>query len=127
MSRAEAAEPPSGGREARLWRAVASLADRPPSADEARKRPSTEGFAENLVFEFDEAYTTFVEGFEELPSEAQLVALQAVDTKVSSMVRATDGALWTELARREDPSWVELRALTQWVLDVFHWPGGGPS
>ena len=127
MSRAEAAEPPSGGREARLWRAVASLADRPPSADEARKRPSTEGFAENLVFEFDEAYTTFVEGFEELPSEAQLVALQAVDTKVSSMVRATDASLWTDDARREDPSWREVRDLAERVLEVFGWPAADQS
>lgn len=109
------------GREARLQRAIAGLAAEPPSAEESKRRPARPGFAENLVFEFDEAYTAFVEGFETLPSEAQLLALQAVDTHVSAMVRARDAALWTERARREDPPWVEVRALAARVLHVFDW------
>lgn len=110
------------GREERIWRAVARLAESPPPVDEARRRPATPGLAESLVFEFDEAYTVFVEGFERLPSEAQLIALQAVDSRVSEMVRAREAALWTEGARREDPRWAELRRLAADVLDVFGWP-----
>jgi len=110
------------GREARLWRAVASLAEDPPSAEEAKRRPVPAGFAENLVFEFDEAYTAFVEGFEVLPSEIQLISLQAVDTQVSSMVRAKDAALWTEQARRDDPDWDEVRRCARAALAAFAWP-----
>ncbi|MEM9174177.1 MAG: hypothetical protein AAGC67_03010 [Myxococcota bacterium] len=124
MSSLEVAAGASPGREARLQRALRGLAEAPPSADEAKRRPVRPGFAENLVFEFDEAYTAFVEGFETLPSEAQLLALQAVDTHVSKMVRAKDAELWTERARREDPPWIEVRALAAHVLRVFDWPGG---
>ena len=109
MTRLEVVRTAPGGREARLWRAVASLAEMPPSAEEAKRRPVVAGHAENLAFEFDEAYTAFVESFEELPSETQLLALQAVDTQVSSMVRAQDAGLWTEQARREDEVWRAVR------------------
>jgi len=110
-----------GGRAERLRRAIVGLAEAPPTAEEAKRRPATPGLAENLVFEFDEAYTAFVEGFESLPSEEQLLALQAVDTHVSSMVGAKDAALWTERARREDACWVDARALAAHVLRVFDW------
>ena len=122
MSELAVARPAPTGREARLWRAVASLAEDPPSAEEAKGRPVTAGFAENLVFEFDEAYTAFVEGFEVLPSESQLISLQAVDTQVSSMVRAKDAALWTEQARREAPVWGEVRRCAREALAAFDWP-----
>ena len=112
----------STGREERLRLAIAGLAEVPPSAEEAKRRPARPGFAENLVFEFDEAYTAFVEGFETLPSEEQLLALQALDTHVSAMVRARDAALWTERARREDAPWQEVRVLAARVLRVFEWP-----
>ena len=113
---------PRSGHEARLWRAVAALAEMPPSEEVARRQPVKQGFGENLVFEFDEAYTAYVEGFGELPGEAQLLALQAVDTQVSSMVRAKDVALWTEAARRADPEWLSVRALAERVLDAYAWP-----
>jgi len=123
MTRLEVARTAPAGREARLWRAVASLAESPPSVEEAKHRPVVAGYAENLVFEFDEAYTAFVEGFEALPSESQLLALQAIDTHVSAMVRARDATLWTEQARREEVVWRDVRVLARDVLDVFDWPG----
>ncbi len=123
MTRLEVVRSAPEGREARLWRAIASLAEMPPSAEEAKRRPVVAGHAENLVFEFDEAYTAFVESFEVLPSESQLLALQAVDTHVSSMVRAQDAALWTEQERREEEVWHGVRALAREVLDAFDWPG----
>ena len=110
------------GRDSRLWRAIASIAEAPPSAEESMRRPATAGFAENLIFEFDEAYTYFVEGFETLPSEEQMLALQAVDTHVSSMVGLKDAELWTEGARREAAEWQDVRALAERVLEAFDWP-----
>lgn len=122
----QAVAPPTG-REARLWRAVAGLAETPPSEDVARRQPANPGYGEKLVFEFDEAYTAYVDGFETLPAEAQLIALQAVDTQVSSMVRAKDVALWTEAARREDPEWLSVRSLATRVLNEFDWPSLGSA
>ena len=122
MSELPVAKSSLAGREQRLWRAVLSLAEVPPSAEEAKRRPVSAGFAENLVFEFDEAYTAFVEGFETLPSESQLISLQAVDTRVSAMVRASDAALWTEQARREAADWQDVRRLARAVLSAFDWP-----
>ncbi len=121
MSELDVVRSSDGGRAERLRRAIAGLAEAPPTEEDAKRRPSTPGLAENLVFEFDEAYTAFVEGFESLPAEEQLLALQAVDTHVSSMVGAKDAALWTERARREDARWVEARALAAHVLRVFDW------
>jgi hypothetical protein len=78
--------------------------------------------AESLVVEFDDAYTAYVEGFEQLPSESQMIALQAVDTKLAAMVRAKDAALWTDRARREDPIWSEVRELAADAIEEFAWP-----
>ena len=78
--------------------------------------------AHSLVVEFDEAYTAFIDGFVDLPSESQMVALQAVDTKLSAMVDAKDAALWTARARREDPIWIEVRELAAEVIGEFGWP-----
>ena len=116
------AEGPPQGRAARLWRAVLCLAEMPPSEEDAVLRPVVPGHAENLVFEFDEAYTDFVDGLKKLPSESQMLALQEVDVKVSSMVGAKDISLWTDRARREDENWAELRQLAARVFSAFDWP-----
>lgn len=106
------------GREARLWRVLVELC----GAVEDPK-PVLPGRLEKLVVEFDDAYTTFVEGMEQLPSEAQFVALQAVDRQLAAMVRATDAALWTEQALREDTRWSEAGRLVRGVIQAFDWPG----
>ena len=106
------------GREARLWRVLVELG----GAVEDPK-PVLPGRLEKLIVEFDDAYTTFVEGMEQLPSEAQFVALQAVDRQLAAMVRATDAALWTEQALREDTRWSEAGRLVRGVIQAFDWPG----
>ena len=106
------------GREARLWRVLVELG----GAVEDPK-PVLPGRLEKLIVEFDDAYTTFVEGMEQLPSEAQFVALQAVDRQLAAMVRATDAALWTEQALREDTRWSEAGRLIRGVIQAFDWPG----
>lgn len=110
------------GRSLRLWRAMLSLALPAEPLEIAAQRPAIPGFAESLVLEFDEAYTGFVDGVEALPSEAQMLALQAVDRKLAAMVSAKDAALWTERARREDLIWAEVRGLAMRVLREFDWP-----
>jgi hypothetical protein len=107
---------------ARLSRVVLALASPPPSSDASRLAKGVPGQTENLVLEFDEAYTAFVEGFEALPSERQMLTLQAMDARLSAMVRAKDAAIWTEVARREASDWQEVRRLATEVLSAFDWP-----
>ena len=111
-------EPDGSG--ARLWRILLSLAA---LVDvESEDLIATPWSAEKLVVEFDEAYTAFVESFERLPSESQMMALQAVDTKLAAMVRAKDASLWTARGYRENPTWNEVRALADNAVREFDWP-----
>lgn len=111
------------GRSERLWSVLVRLATSP--GRESENPVSWSGMSaptENLAIEFDDVYTNFVEAFDQLPSESQLLALQAVDTKLAAMIRAQDGALWTIHAHREDPSWNEVRALAEVAIGEFDWP-----
>ena len=105
------------GREARLWRVLVELCG---AVDEPK--PVLPGRLEHLVVEFDDAYTAFVEAMERLPSEAQFVALQAVDRQLAAMVRAKDAALWLETALRGDERWREAGRLAHGVIEAFDWP-----
>lgn len=92
------------------------------SAESADRSLSKQGHdAQGLVVEFDDAYTNFIEGFEALPSESQMIALQKVDTKLSAMVAAKDAVLWSDRARRENPNWAEVRELAADVIEEFSW------
>ena len=121
------------GRDARLWRVLVELSHRvgdpesgPPDLTERTELPPPKPFApgqiERLVVEFDDAYTTFVEGMERLPNEAQLIALQAVDRQLTALVRAQEAELWTQKALREDPRWIEAQRLAFGVIEAFAWP-----
>ena len=107
------------GRSARLRCVLVSLAT--PPETESGKSVAAPGRAESLVLEFDEAYTAFVDGFERLPGVSQLKALQAVDSKLSAMVRAKDASLWTARGCLGDPSWIEVRALAGLAMGEFDW------
>ncbi|MFP6656218.1 MAG: hypothetical protein VCB25_11375 [Myxococcota bacterium] len=113
-------------RSLRLFRVLISLRTIPEPWPPGANSPDV--FAEkgrgieDLVVEFDDAYTAFVEGIEALPSEVQMTALQRVDTKLSAMVDAKDAALWSERARREDPHWIEVGELAADVIEQFSWP-----
>lgn len=115
------------GREARLWRVLVELSvqveeARAAFAREGKPRPLLPGRLENVVVEFDDAYTVYVEGMERLPDEAQLLALQAVDRQLAGMVRAKDAALWTEQALREDRRWDEAQRLAAAAIRAYAWP-----
>lgn len=118
------------GRDARLWRvllelsrsvgeATAATHDRP---DAPRPKPLAAGHLERLVVEFDDAYTVYVEGMVELPSEGQLMSLQAIDRQLAAMVRAQEAELWTQQALREDVRWHEAQRLAVGVIEAFAWP-----
>ena len=93
-------------------------------AGEDDLRPLGPGELENLVAAFDEAYTAFVEGFETLPSESQMLAIQAVDTKLTALVRAHDADLWTTAAWRSGSDWIEVRSLVDSAVAAFDWTTG---
>jgi hypothetical protein len=102
---------------ARLWRSLTTLAEMPAGGSEKSETAASE--SERLVVEFDEAYTAFVERLEILPTEQQMLALQAVDQKVASMVAAKDASLWTAHAHREDMRWSELREVVGHAIREF--------
>lgn len=118
------------GRDARLWRVLLELSrsvveaavDTSDRSDAPRAKPLAPGQLERLVVEFDDAYTTFVEGMERLPTESQLMAIQAVDRQLAAMVRAQEAELWTQRALREDDRWRETQRLASSVLEAFDWP-----
>lgn len=132
MARAEEERVAPTGRDARVWRVLLELSrtvleamreesDRP-GASKAMPRPLPVGHLERLVVEFDDAYTTFVEGMQQLPSEVQLISLQAVDRQLESMVRAREAGLWTKQALREDGRWAETERLASIAIEAFEWP-----
>ena len=102
----------------RLRCAVVALAAPAPEAGASK---IVAGFAENLVVEFDEAYTAFVESFQELPGEPQLLALQGIDSHLAAMVSAREATLWSEAGWRSHPDWVEARRLADRAIEVFGW------
>lgn len=115
------------GREARLWRVLVELSvqveeARAAFARKEKPRKLLPGRLENLVVEFDDAYTVYVEGMERLPEEAQLLALQAVDRQLAAMVRAKEAVLWTEQALCEDLRWDEARLLALAAIRAYAWP-----
>lgn len=128
MSTRQPASVAETGPAARLERALSLLAEPPPGGPDAAgapgaERASTAGRVENLVVEFDEAYTAFIESCDVLPGESQLEAVQAVDARLSSMVRAADASLWTERAHRESARWSEVRGLAAAAMRAFGWAG----
>lgn len=115
------------GRDARLWRVLVELSlavgeSRDDSTATQRPKSFVPGQLERLFVEFDDAYTIFVEGMERLPSDVQLVAIQAVDRQLAAMVRAQEEELWTQKGLREDGRWLELQRLSLGVIEAFAWP-----
>lgn len=117
---------PSGAA-GQLWRALVALAAVPPPLVRKGDPTWAAGRAEDLVVAFDEAYTSFVDSFQTLPGESQLLTLQAMDAQLSSMVRAKDADLWTRKALLSDPHWVKVRFLATDVIEAFDWPPGSEA
>lgn len=74
-----------------------------------------------LAIEFDEAYTGYVANLEQLPTDAQLESLQALDGALTAMSGPANSELWTTHAVRSHPCWVEVRALARAASTQFGW------
>ena len=72
-----------------------------------------------LAFEFDEQYTTYMESLIDLPTEAQLRSLQALDSGIQELSDPEDAVLWNARAFDSHPRWIELRTLADTVLHEF--------
>lgn len=72
-----------------------------------------------LAFEFDERYSTFMKSLVDLPTEAQLRSLQALDSGIQALSDPGDTVLWNARAFDTHPRWIELRSLADTVLDEF--------
>jgi hypothetical protein len=106
-------------RETLLMRAVQQLAL---PADEAlAARPLHGSNPEALALEFDDLYTDYIDNLDELPSEAQLVALQALDSALTAMSGPANAELWTPTSVSSHPRWSEVRDLARRAIDHFGW------
>jgi hypothetical protein len=77
---------------------------------------------DEFALEFDQAYTAFIAGLEELPTDSQLQSLQNIDAALSAMSGPSNKELWTESAMKNHPRWAELRVLAREAVDQFGWP-----
>jgi hypothetical protein len=101
-------------RETLLMRAVQQLAL--PGDEALAARP-----LHALALEFDDLYTDYIDNLDELPSEAQLVALQALDSALTAMSGPANAELWTATSVNSHPRWSEVRDLARSAIDHFGW------
>jgi len=113
---------PIDPQEALLRSAVQGLA-LPPQA-ESHQNPTETRRPDELAHEFDDHYSAFVSNAVELPTEKQLLALQALDSALTAMSGPESSALWTEVAVKTHSSWREVRRLAAVVLEAFAWRPG---
>jgi hypothetical protein len=104
----------AGSLEDRLLTAVAGLSC-------SGEQPLADGDApaDELAARFDDLYTDYVGSLTRLPSESQLVALQALDAAIHQLSGVENAGLWKEAAVRGDPRWHELREIARIVLAEF--------
>ena len=74
---------------------------------------------DSLAFEFDETYTAYMESLVDLPTEAQMRSLQALDSGIQALSDPEDAVLWNARAFDSHPRWIELRSLADNVLEEF--------
>jgi hypothetical protein len=77
--------------------------------------------ADALAISFDDHYTSFMERMTGLPGEAQLIALQELDSALNAISGPDNVELWTDTSFASDPQWNDIRALAQKVLSEFGW------
>lgn len=77
--------------------------------------------ADCLALTFDEHYTSFMASMTNLPDDAQLLSLQALDSALNAMSGPENLALWTDAAFASDPQWESIRELARKVMTEFGW------
>jgi hypothetical protein len=76
---------------------------------------------DKLALLFDEEYTVFIGSLSSLPTEAQLRALQLLDSELNTMSGPDNASLWTESAFVAHPQWERIRSFAQQTLREFEW------
>ena len=56
-----------------------------------------------------------------LPEEAQLLALQKLDSALNAISSPDNAELWTDASFENDPLWDDIRLLARNVLAAFDW------
>jgi hypothetical protein len=92
-----------------------------PGKDVLAQIPAGSHRVEKLALRFDEVYTVFVGSLVSLPTEAQLVSLQEIDSELQAMSDPELASLWTDSAVVEHPQWEHLRELARRALRQFEW------
>ncbi len=105
--------------ETRLVAAVRHLAL--PGEEALAARPLKSSQPEALALEFDDVYTDYVDNLDQLPTNEQLVSLQALDSALTAMSGPRNADLWTEASVKSHPRWSEVRGLARAVLEHFNW------
>ncbi len=109
----------AGAFEERLAQAVQQLAR--PGEDVLASGAPGSRIPERMALEFDEAYTTYVEHLDQLPSEAQFRSLQKIDSALSAMMGPENASLWTDESLKKHPHWAEVRSLAREAMAQFSW------
>ncbi len=104
----------SSAARTRLLAAVRALADLATGAT------ATSGRIDRFAIEFDESYTTFVGELTELPTPAQMDALQRLDQHLELMADPKNAdTLWTAAAVKRDPAWRVVDTIAREILASF--------
>lgn len=77
--------------------------------------------ADALAISFDDHYTSFMERMGTLPGEAQLLALQELDSALNAISGPDNVDLWTDASFANDRAWSDIRSLARRVLVEFGW------
>ena len=106
-------------RESGLCSAVRNLSL--PGKEALAILPAGRHRADGLAISFDDQYTSFMERMTNLPGDAQLIALQELDSALNAISGPDNVDLWTDSSFASDPQWNDIRALAQKVLSEFGW------
>ncbi len=92
-----------------------------PGKDALTALPGAVEAPDALVIRFDEVYTSWVDSITNMPSEAQFMAVQALDSHLNAMSDPKNRDLWTNESFLVHPQWNKVRALARRILDDFDW------
>lgn len=109
----------NSSREAGLRAAIRNLSL--PGKEALANLPAGRYRVDVLAISFDDHYTIFMESMTAMPGEAQLLALQELDSALNAISGPENRHLWTDASFAGDPEWSDIRFLAQKVLIEFGW------
>jgi len=109
----------SSSRETGLCAAIRNLSL--PGKEALENLPAGHHHVDVFAISFDDHYTVFMESMTALPGEAQLLALQELDSALNAISGPDNVHLWTDASFTSDPRWDDIRSLAQKVMIEFDW------